>query len=226
MTSPTSITGYKADAAYWCPPCARENYGSENGGPENYEPENHGSENGGPGGNTPLPPDTLDHEKNEVFPVFAGEELDFVPTCNACGETLEGHRLTQDGVTALARSMTKRRNAAGVSIMDFAQALRSEQTGKQTGEQTGKQGAGLTLEEALRELVRNPETLDMLHHWITATRGGKLHIVGGLLFPFGDYAAHAAARKHDPGHRCAVCAMEDQQDRQDRQDRQGRQDAG
>ena len=193
-TSPTSITGYKAGATYWCPPCAQENRK--------------------PGVELPPPrdapdamnaPDAMKHGGSPIltvftaFPVFAGAEFDSVPTCNTCGQTLEGYRLTQDGVTALARSMTKRREAAGVSIMDFAQALWSDQT--------GEQGASLTLEESLRELVRNPETLAMLHHWITGTKGGKYQIVGGNLVPFRDYAAHAAAQKHDPEHRCAVCVM-------------------
>lgn len=76
------VIGYTADADTFCPACAREWYG-----------------------NVDADPAPLDHEGNEVHPIFADSEWDSIPACARCGGVLDGISLTSEGMDYTRRAL-------------------------------------------------------------------------------------------------------------------------
>ena len=71
-----TIIAYAADGETLCPDCAKKRYG-----PDRQDP-----------------PYRKDSEGNDVHPCFVGYESDHPDHCGDCGDLIQGHDLTDEGV--------------------------------------------------------------------------------------------------------------------------------
>ena len=65
------------------------------------------------------------------------------------------------------------------------------------------------LDEAKEEMAGRWDVLELLHQWIIGTGGGKSVPAGDSLVSAEEYFLHQIRRERVPGHRCAVCVMEE-----------------